>query len=88
MFPPKPIPPASQENARDIADAIDDLIRIRISAALRVHDKAYDQRSLMQADADSEIIKRRITDYLLATDPRSGVYKSPHYQPPTWEAPK
>jgi hypothetical protein len=42
----------------------------------------------MQADADSEIIKRRITDYLLATDPRSGVYKSPHYQPPTWEAPK
>lgn len=54
----------SNDNPRDIAEAIDQLIRRRILADCRLWDH----------DEPAELLKRKITDYLLATDTRSGIF--------------
>lgn len=56
----------SQESAREIVELIDSLIKIRI---------LEHGHSLAEIEKDqSEIIKRKITNYLLVTDPRKGVF--------------
>lgn len=57
----------SQDNAREIVELLDDLIKTRI---------AEEQGVTFHPDR-AEIIKRRITDYLLVTDPRAGVFRKP-----------
>ena len=73
MYPPKnpdeEKAKVSQDNARDIVEAIDNLICLRImgpgsDSAPVFYDKL-------------ELQKRRITDYLLVTDPRAGVFLKP-----------
>ncbi len=58
----------SQANAREIVELIDDLIKTRIAEEQGVEFKPGDR---------AELIKRRITDYLLVTDPRAGVFVKP-----------
>lgn len=78
MYPPKDRDEqkakTSTDNARDIADAIDHLIRIRVHGALMVNHGVTDTKSLKDLDESCELLLRRITDYLLVTDPRPGVY--------------
>lgn len=61
----------SQDNPRDIAEAIDNL------ACLRVRQKTMSvgPRESLAIDDTCEILKRRITDYLIVIDPRKGVFK-------------
>jgi hypothetical protein len=61
-------------DAREIVDMLDALIVRRIR-------QQYDDRP----DEEAEVLKRAITDYLLQTDPRPGIYvkdKVPIYGPP------
>jgi hypothetical protein len=64
----------NQDNARDIAEAIDHLI-IGRQAQQILRDKNAAAAPIRSLDESCELIKRRITDYLLATDPRPGVYR-------------
>lgn len=64
---PRGLPPLSTENAREIVDALDELIKIRVQ--MRTLGYSYQEEQC-------ELIKRRITDYLLMTDPRGGVYQT------------
>jgi len=59
----------SQDNARDIVEAIDQLICRRM-----VMSKYWTTKS---QDEEVELLKRKITDYLLVTDPRAGVFRKP-----------
>ncbi len=75
MYPPKDRDEQkaklSTENARDIADAIDELVTLRIYFELTL--QRGDEPTQEQRD-NIEMLKRRITDYLIVTDPRPGVY--------------
>lgn len=55
----------SQLNNREAVDLIDQLISKRIEQALSKYP---------YPDEPIELIKRQLTDYLLATDSRKGVY--------------
>ena len=59
----------SQDNARDIVEAIDQLICQRL--------KMKEYWTSSEQDETVELLKRRITDYLLVTDPRAGVFRKP-----------
>ena len=60
--------PISDENARDVVEAIDELIKLRATMS--------DYWTSSSKEEQCELLKRRITDYLLVTDPRSGVYQT------------
>lgn len=57
----------SNDNPRDIAEVIDDLIKIRV-------EQMANHNFSRATENDCEVLKRRITDYLLATDTRSGIF--------------
>lgn len=59
----------SQSTAREIVDMIDSLICKRI--------QQYEEMSDAFNREEIEVIKRELTDYLLVTDPRQGVFISP-----------
>lgn len=65
---PKGLTPISTENARDIVDALDGLIKIRIRQSMG--------NDLPVLNEECELIKRRIVDYLLVSDGRIGVYQT------------
>ena len=60
-----------QADARQIVDAIDNLIKFRI---IQQANLITSHKDLAAFDDECEFVKRLITDYLLATDPRQGVY--------------
>ena len=72
MYPPKNPDEGraevSQDNARDIVEAIDALV------LLRIQQQVYNLNSCQDA---IDMAKRTITDYLLVTDPRAGVFRKP-----------
>lgn len=51
----------SHINARDFVELLDELIKARSTEALPDPERI-------------ELLKRELTDYLLATDPRKGIY--------------
>lgn len=73
---PKGLTPISTENAREIVDAIDDLICSHVTQHALLSTGMLTPRDMACREEQREIIKRRITDYLLVTDPRSGVYQT------------
>ncbi len=72
MYPPKDPDEAradvSQDNPRDIVEAIDQLIMLRISQQVQ---------NIPGCQDSIDMCKRQITDYLLVTDPRAGVFIKP-----------
>lgn len=50
------------QNPREMVDLIDELIKLRVAAP------SY------QNSSDIEQVKRDMTDYLISTDPRKGVF--------------
>jgi hypothetical protein len=68
-------------DAREMVDLIDELICERIAQAHRSAGICWEYKD----DEKTELLKRAITDYLLQTDPRPGIYvkdKVPIYGPP------
>jgi len=63
----------STDNPRDIAECIDQLIRERIGGALIEFGLATETGPHDRSER-IELLKRRISDYLLVTDPRKGVF--------------
>lgn len=65
MYPPPPPGRVSQMNAREFVDRLDELITEKILNMGPMHVPCKDR---------VEQLKREMTDYLLATDPRKGIY--------------
>ncbi len=63
----------SQDNPRDIVEAIHQLILLCI----------VQQVNGIPSQDQIEVCKRQITDYLLVTDPRAGVFRSPVPEKPS-----
>lgn len=63
-------PPASRENPREIVDALDEMIAIRMG---RLNGPVTPE-AIRSDNEKVELLKRRITDYLLSIDKRPGVY--------------
>ena len=62
MYPVIRPPPASKANARDMVELIDELIQLR-------------EHNITNCNGEKiEVVKRAMTDYLLSTDPRPGIY--------------
>ena len=66
----------SQDNARDIVELIDNLIQLRASQLER-QKWVNGEKWSAELNEPIELAKRRITDYLLVTDPRAGVFRKP-----------
>ncbi len=65
----------SQDDARDIVEAIDCLIALRLDTLLKSPGEKH--KTDKSTEEQIELLKRCITDYLLVTDPRAGVFKKP-----------
>lgn len=62
------------DNARDAAECINKLIQLGIEKYF-----CCDAKGLRQINEQIEIQTRLLTDYLLATDPRKGIYVKGRY---------
>ena len=74
MYPPKDKEAEkakiSQCSAREIVDEIENLIQLRIDLNDKLGNPVNDRLLLEKI----EVTKRQITDYLLVTDPRHGIF--------------
>lgn len=73
MSMPQGLEPISTENAREIVDAIDDLIKLRIAQS---QPEKLTATAFRVIDEQCEGIKRRVIDYLLVSDARVGVFQT------------
>lgn len=73
---PKGLTPISTENAREIVDAIDSLILSHINSHALTSAGHCTASQYRAAEEERELLKRRITDYLLVTDPRDGDFQT------------
>jgi len=62
--------PISTDNAIDIVDAIDELIQMRLNAVT----PGATTQLIRRWNERAELLRRKITDYLIVTDPRKGIY--------------
>jgi len=65
-------------NPRDVVDAIQQMIDISI--LLNSTNPYVGER--VQKMEELELLRRKITDYLLVNSTQKGVYKDPEYEPP------
>jgi len=62
-------------NPRDVVEAIDEMIALRLAIRDELEPEA-------QLEERIEVLKRMITDYLLVNNIQKGVYRDPEYEPP------
>lgn len=77
MYPEPITPRPSQMNAREFVDALDRLICLRARADLLEADCTTGDEFLNRMkniEEECEMVKRQLTDYLLAADGRKGLY--------------
>jgi hypothetical protein len=70
MYPTtNPEPNHAAPAGREMVDLLDALIRERI-----LESQSSDHKTLKDCAFNIEMMKRQLTDYLLQTDPRPGIY--------------
>ena len=67
-------PKVSQMNAREFIDLVDKLIELRVTMNMLDLSNHQQDRIHCRMDEEAEVVKRQLTDYLLAADRRKGLY--------------
>ena len=72
---PEPINPRpSQLNAREFVELVDQLIMLRVAMNMLDLSNYQQDRIHSRMEEECEVLKRSLTDYLLAADSRKGLY--------------